>query len=123
MQLTRGVMQKDYEREACEILSFVRDKVRYVRDTRTVEILQVPRRTLQIGGDCDDKSILLAALLSSIGHRVRFIAVSYMPNQYSHVWVQDEVRGKWLDLEPTEPLICGSRVPERGALGYLTREL
>lgn len=73
-------------------------------------------------GDCDDKAILLAALLASIGHDgVRFIALSQEPGQFSHVWVQDWIQGRgWVDLEPTEPIACGKRVPHRGAREYLT---
>lgn len=129
--LAGGALQKDYFTEACRCLAFVRERVRYVRDPYTAELLQGAMVTLPpafspigIGaGDCDDKSILLAALLSSIGHRMRFIAIATDPDHFSHVWVQDWIRGRWIDLEATEDIPCGSRVPEAGAVGYLTREI
>jgi transglutaminase-like putative cysteine protease len=124
MNLTSGALQKDYRTEACLCLGYCRDQVRYVQDIRTVEVLQTPNATLRLnGGDCDDKATLLAAMLGSIGHRVRFIAISFTPGQYSHVWVQDFVEGKWLDLEPTEPVPCGARIPDSAACQYLTLEV
>lgn len=86
--------------------------MRYVRDIRGIETVHDPDTMLRImAGDCDDKSILLASLLESIGHRTRFVAIAYAPGQFSHVWVQDYIRGQWIDLEPTEPIQCGARVP------------
>lgn len=124
MELTRGLPQKDYRREACTLLRYCRDRIRYVRDIYSVEVLQTPDITVQVGGgDCDDKSILLAALLASIGHRARFIAIAFLPGQYSHVWVQAFIDGEWLDLEPTEPIVCGKRVPTKGVYKSLTCEL
>lgn len=124
IDLTAGLQQKDFEREACACLEFVRDRVRYVRDIRTVEVLQYPMVTIiQNAGDCDDKAILLAALLASIGHRVRFIAISYLPDKFSHVWLQTNAHGRWIDLEATEPIECGQRVPSRGAHRHMVLEL
>lgn len=95
-----------------------------MRDIYTVETLQMPARTLESRyGDCDDKAMLLAALLASIGHQVRFIAVAFQPGQFVHVWLQDWVGGAWLDLEPTEPIPCGQRVPDQAGAEYLTCEL
>jgi transglutaminase-like putative cysteine protease len=122
VQLTSGLLQKDYAGEACACLAYCRDGIRYVRDIFDVETLHAATTVMDIGaGDCDDKAILLAALLLSIGHPgVRFIALSLEPGQFCHVWVQDYVEGGWLDLEPTEAIPCGGRVPDAGALEYLT---
>lgn len=124
VQLTNNLLQKDYMAEACACNAYCRDYIRYVRDIRDVETLHDCNRILDNkAGDCDDKSILLAALLHSIGHTVQFIAVAFQPDNYSHVWVQDLIRGKWVDLDPTEPIECGNRIPSRKAVGYLTRTL
>lgn len=124
MQITAGAMQKDYRTEACLCLAFARDRIRYVRDMRNVEVIQVPRRTLQLGaGDCDDKTVLLASMLSSIGHRTRFVAIAQIPDEFVHVWLQSYCHGKWLDLEPTEPIDCGERVPTTGVVDTLYCEL
>lgn len=119
-----GLQQKDFEGEARRIHAFVRDDIRYVRDTDGVELLHDPVTLLQTGaGDCDDKAILLASLLGSIGHPTRFIAVAFEPDVYSHVWVQDYLNGAWVDLEPTEPLPFGSSIPTSGAVTTMEQEV
>lgn len=124
LTLVQRVQQKDYLGEACNILRFVRDNIRYVRDFYIGELLQPPNITLCFkSGDCDDKCILLASLLGSIGHRVRYIAIAQAPEEFSHVWLQDYIYGEWVDLEPTEPLDCGSRVPATGIVDTITREV
>lgn len=119
-----GLKQKDFAGEADRCLAFVRDNIRYVGDIADVEVLHDPVTLLQVGaGDCDDKCILLAALLLSIGHQVRFVAVAFEPQAYSHVWLQDLIYGKWLDLEPTEPLPLGRSIPTRDAKSFLYQDV
>lgn len=121
----KGLQQKDFAGEARRLLEYVRDNIRYVRDIADVETLHDPVTLLKVGaGDCDDKAILLAALLLSIGHdRLRFVAAAFEPGQFSHVWLQDEVYGKWIDLEPTEPIAYGRSVPTSDAVGFLTQDI
>ncbi len=120
----QGLKQKDFEGEARRIHAFVRDQIRYVRDTDGIELLHDPVTLLQIGaGDCDDKAILLASLLGSIGHATRFIAVAFEPSRFSHVWVQVNLNGRWVDLEPTEPIPFGRRVPTGGAVEFLDQQV
>lgn len=100
--------QKDYAGEARELHRFVRDNIRYLRDIRGVETLQTPEKTLQFkSGDCDDKSVLLASLLESIGHKTRFVAVGFSPDTYAHVYVEVYINGGWEPLETTEPWKAG----------------
>jgi transglutaminase-like putative cysteine protease len=123
-ELTRGLLQKDFEGEARAIFYYCRDQIRYVRDIRGVETLHDPVTMLQTKqGDCDDKAILAAALLGSIGHECRFVAVSFHPGQFCHVWIQVNVRGKWLDMETTEPLPFGQRIPTRGQLKLIYMDI
>lgn len=107
-QLTQGLAQKDWLGEASRIHRFVRDNVRYVKDPRGVESVTAPVQMLQImSGDCDDKSVLCAALLEAIGHPTRFVAVGSMPNHFSHVFPQTRIGNKWITLECTEPWEMG----------------
>jgi len=125
----QGLRQKDFAGEARRLFEFVRDDIRYVRDIADVETLHDPVTLLQIGaGDCDDKAILLAALLLSIdGGPVRFKAMALAPEQFGHVWLQafmnDGRGGRWIDLETTEPLPFGVSVPTRGAVSFLTQDV
>lgn len=105
---TRGCAQKDYVCEATQIHSFVRDHIRYVQDPVDVERLQAPDKTLELAaGDCDDKAILLAAMLESIGHPVRFVAIGFEPGIYSHVYAETKIGPEWIAAETTEPVELG----------------
>lgn len=117
----RGLPQKDFQGEARRLFEFVRDQIRYVKDIDGVETLHSAERVLSNrAGDCDDKSILLAALLLSIGHTPRFVAVAFEPDVFSHVWVQDYLNGRWVDLEATERVPFGQSVPLRDAVNCIT---
>ena len=120
-----GLQQKDFSGEAGRLLAFVRDEIRYVRDIAQVETLHDAVTILRTkAGDCDDKAILLAALLGSIGfEHVRFVAAAWSPDQFSHVWTQVFLNGRWVDLEPTEPLPFGSSVPTGGVVAWLTKDV
>lgn len=108
---------------AC-LQGWVRDSIAYVPDPREVEMIQTPPRTLDIGtGDCDDKAILVATLLETVGFDTRFMAVGGnglewaggdpMAAQYdgrppySHVLAQVRMGQGWLCLET----IVDSAVP------------
>jgi hypothetical protein len=110
IQLTQGLPQKDWYSEIKALYEFVRDRIRYVRDITGVETLHTADRVLlNKQGDCDDKGILLAALLGSLGHPTRFVAAAFKPNSYSHVWAEVFYNGQWVPLETTEPVSIGWR--------------
>lgn len=117
LSLVKNNSQKDYRGEVRDLHRFVRDEIRYVKDVNGVETLQVPEKTLEFKqGDCDDKSMLLAALLESIGHPTRFVAVGFAPKTYAHVYVETKIGDKWYPLETTEPWEAG-----RGPDGVVNR--
>ncbi len=104
LDIVKNNNQKDWENEAKELHEFVRDKIRYIKDINGIETIQTPLKTLEIKqGDCDDKSVLLATLLETIGHPVRFIAVGFSPDTFSHVLIQTKIGSKWISAETTEP--------------------
>lgn len=111
-KITRKLPEKNYTLEAVYIHAFVRDKIRYVKDVNGIETLQTPVNTIKIGsGDCDDKSILVASLLESIGHPTRFIACGFLPDTFSHVFVQTKIGTKWIGVETTEKWPLGRFPP------------
>jgi len=113
MHLTSNLPEKNWSLQAAAVHAFVRDRIRYTRDVRGVETLQTPIQTLRLGqGDCDDKSMLVAALLESIGHPTRFVAVGFTPGTFSHVFPQTKIGGKWVTLETTEAWPMG-RGPQK----------
>lgn len=89
--------------EACALFEWVRDSVRYVRDIVDVETLSTPDKTLeQLIGDCDDQSVLLAALLESVGYPTRFVVAGYsIPGHFDHVYLEVNVDGEWIACDPT----------------------
>lgn len=105
-QITRSLDSKAFSDELRALQNFVRDRVRYVRDVRGVETLQTPVRTLELGsGDCDDKAVLLATMLESIGFKTRFRAVGLNREAYSHVLAEgfDPTKRQWVPLECIVP--------------------
>jgi len=101
--LVKGLAPNDDVSEVKTLWGFVRDQVRYVRDVRGVDTLQSPRATLDLmQGDCDDKSLLLASMLESLGYATRFTVSATAPRgSYNHVFVEAFVPrlGRWIPLE------------------------
>ena len=85
---------------------YVQKHIQYVRDVRGVETLQTPIVTIQIRqGDCDDQAVLLAALLESIGHPTRFVAIKQnIFGPFVHVYTETKIGPRWLPLETTEKM-------------------
>lgn len=112
LELIRGLRPKDWRGEVHALFEYVRDSIRYVRDIHNVETVHTPQQVIASGqGDCDDKAILLAALLESIGHPARFVALGFRPYAYSHVIVQTKLGTRWISLDPTEPVEMGWEPP------------
>jgi len=113
LKLTRHLPQKDFDGEIAALFDYVQNSIRYVRDINGVETVQTPIKTLEYGaGDCDDKALLLAAMLESLGHETRFYAVGFRPSTISHVLLECKlINGKWLALETTEPVRLGWTPP------------
>ena len=108
LELIAHLKQKDFKGEVVAIHRFVRDNIRYVKDVNGVELLHTPEKLLEIAqGDCDDKSMLVASMLESIGHPTRFVAISSSPNRYCHVYVETKVKNSWLPIETTENVQVG----------------
>lgn len=106
--LIQHVPQKALLHEANALFSFVQNHIRYVRDPHNIEALQTPAATLQLkSGDCDDKTILLAALLLSIGIPVKLIVGGFVKGRYTHVWLRAGIRSNWVPMDPTEPRPMG----------------
>ncbi len=103
LSLVKYLPSKSYKREVQAIHNYVYSSIRYVRDVRGVETLQTPVQTIRIGqGDCDDHTMIVAALLESIGHKTRIVAVGSMPGTFQHVFAQTKVGDKWVAVETTE---------------------
>jgi len=85
------------------IFRWVKDNIEFRGEYN--ETLQSPECTLNLrAGDCDDQSLLLAALLASLGYETRFKTISmHGEDDYSHVYAQvrDKRTGQWVSLDST----------------------
>lgn len=100
-----GVPQFDFLGEARAIYGWVLTNFRFIRDVYGVETLRTVREMLVTqAGDCDDiNSILLPALLMTIGFNVRLVTVAADPsdpNVFSHIYCEAQIPdGSWLPLD------------------------
>ena len=98
------VPQFQFEAERQAIYRWVRRNIRFFRDIDGKETLRAARETMAVrGGDCDDFTILICALLKTIGQRVRIVTISSnhrAPETFSHVFpeVRNE-RGRWIPVD------------------------
>jgi transglutaminase-like putative cysteine protease len=102
---TAGIAAKDRFGEIRALFEWVRQNIRYTRDIWGVELLHTARRMLELrAGDCDDMTILLGAMLMSTGHPVRLVLAGFRknkPHAYSHIYLEADLGGNWIALDPT----------------------
>jgi transglutaminase-like putative cysteine protease len=97
----RGVERGQHEIDS--IFQWVKDNIEFRGEYG--ETLQEPRITLRYqAGDCDDQSMLMAAMLASLGYQTRFRTVALAGEQeFSHVYaeVRDKQTGQWIPVDTT----------------------
>ena len=105
LQITHGLDSRDKAGQISAVLDWVKSNIDFRGEYK--ETLQSPVVTLQLkGGDCDDHSMVIAALLKSIGFRARFTTVASDeedPKQFTHVFAEvfDPVAQQWTALDST----------------------
>jgi hypothetical protein len=97
--------------DLCEvelIWNFVVKNCRYVFDTTDVDVFTTAEQTLKAGGgDCDDATVLFAALLKSVGFyvRARVISTPDNPDEWVHIYplvgMPKSSPSHWLPLDCT----------------------
>lgn len=109
--LQRRIRAKDYLGEIKALFEWVQQNIRYTKDTFRVEVLHSARRMLELrAGDCDDMSILLGAMLESIGHPVRLVIIGPDPlrqDLFTHIYLEVFHKGRWISLDATMPYPMG----------------
>lgn len=100
--------EKDYDAEVIAVFNWVRANVRYTHDIEGVDTYQTPQRTVELhSADCDDSTSLLAALLGSLGYRVKGRVVQTTDaDDWNHIFALVEVSSrygppKWSALDAT----------------------
>ena len=118
-----GVPTHNPAAETAALFRFVRDRVRFTGDIVGVETLQGPRYTLHVmAGDCDDRAVLLASLMRSVGIPAelafRVVAANpRAPRSFSHVYVTAKLNGKTVALDPTYPTNVPGVEPPHSRVG------
>jgi hypothetical protein len=90
--------------EANALYEWVRGNIRFTKDPVNKEKLYPPAELLKIrAGDCDDISMLLGTLLMAVGYPARLMTVAAAggaPEQFSHVYIEGEINGEWIAMDP-----------------------
>lgn len=90
------------------VFDFVRNKMRYISDPRHQELVgssEYHYRNLgqhgAMAGDCDDHTVMLGAMLESIGYPTRITTVRMRPGagSYDHVYLEVHDRRQWIPLD------------------------
>ncbi len=111
-----GVSPRDYAGEIRSVYNWVKANVRYTKDPDRLELLTSPQKILELGaGDCDDYTVLLSALLGSLGHTVRIKVGGDVSGLYRHVWPEVQYRGRWIPLDAATPRPRLGKAPELSA--------
>jgi len=98
LQILRGV--NTFSDQARAIQQWMQSNIEYRRDPPDLELVQTPQVTLQLrAGDCDDQTVLTAALLQATGHPTQFIAVGMDGQPLSHVLTQTLIGTSWVAVE------------------------
>lgn len=120
--IANGVPAKDYLGEIDALFRWVQRHVRYTKDPFRIEVLHSARRMLELkAGDCDDMTIVLGALVKSIGHPVRIVITGpdgRRPDVFSHIYLEARHHDHWIPLDATMPYGMGwsPRTPVRQVL-------
>jgi transglutaminase-like putative cysteine protease len=93
----------DWPGEVRAIYAAVKRNVRFTRDIRGKETLHSAREIIRLQiGDCDDFTILLCALLETVGVRTRIKTIAgdgRAPEVFTHVFPEASVNGKWIAVD------------------------
>ncbi len=116
------------------VFDFVKSRIKFVEDeeqTRElfgieggVELLIKPSRLVSMNqpqGDCDDHSMLVAALLNNFGIKNRFVTVganAEAPGRWSHVYVMAQLEdGSEVPIDASHGKVVGWEVPTASRKG------
>lgn len=109
--------ERDYWGEVKAIFNWMRANVRYIRDMATIDTFATAMRTIEAhGGDCDDYTIALGALLMSIGYSVRMKTIQTRDSEdWNHIYLQVGLppgkNTKWRTLDASVAQPAGWEAP------------
>lgn len=91
--------------------------VRYTPDVTGKETLHAAWDVARLGiGDCDDFTVLFCSLFETIGKQTRIVTISSHaedPKQFSHVFPEVLVQGRWIPIDAARSSAAFAKGPER----------
>jgi hypothetical protein len=114
-RIIRGVSAFDFSGEARAVFEWVRRNIRFTRDVYGKETLHAAVDVLRLGiGDCDDFTILMCALLQTLGAETRIVTVAGDPQdrEFSHVYPEVKINGQWVAVDAARKNPAFGRTPE-----------
>jgi hypothetical protein len=107
--------------KAQAIFSWIQQNTRFIADMvgplGGIETLRSADEILRVrAGDCDDFSILIPALLGTIGIRSRLVTIAHHadePQEFSHIYPEAFVDGQWVAMDVARPNAAFGRSPEK----------
>jgi hypothetical protein len=122
-ELARSILRKarvaafDLAGEARAIYEAVRRNLRFTRDIRGKETLHSARELVRLRmGDCDDYTILMCALLESVGLRTHIVTVANDdrdPQTFTHVFPEVFVNGRWVAVDAARKKPAFGKAPRQ----------
>lgn len=108
LPIVAGLPHKAFAQQMRAVQRWVQRNIQFVRDIRGIETVTHPAFTLATRAeDCDGQSVLVAALLESIGFATRLVASGPDARTFVHVHAEALLDQQWVALETTEPWPLG----------------
>jgi len=107
--------QFDFAGQRRAIFNWFGRNIRFVRDPVGVETVRTAPETLhRRAGDCDCQTVLMGALLTTIGNHVRITTVESQPGnpEFSHVFLEVLDGNNWVPVDSARPGARYARGPE-----------
>lgn len=117
--LVRNGPEYGQRTEVESILAGVRRVMRYTPDPLGVETVKSPTFLVQEINDsgravmdCDDASVLTAAFVRAVGIPTRFKVIKDSPTEFTHVYLEAFIDGRWVKVDPIARELTLGRAPE-----------
>lgn len=98
---------RDRAGEIQAVFNWAKRHMRFTDDPHAREVVGHPLHTLETrAGDCDDYVVVMGGLLKALGRPTRIVTIRAdrrEPGRQSHVFLQAQLDGKWVTLDPTVP--------------------
>jgi hypothetical protein len=111
-----GARQYDQYAAAQAVYEWVHGNIRYVPDPVGKETVRPANVILEVGaGDCDDiNGVLIPALLGTIGITTRGVTIAANPgsDDFSHIYAEAMLNGRWVALDAARPNVVFGQAPE-----------